>query len=113
MAKKFDGVIEAVRYNDKWQITLVRAYELIRGVTYSDCLLLDRDALLKRLKAGKKFTIGQRKKYLASEFVFGKTVRVISTSSKDFITTLDVIPDFINARGIITMRDEIEDTPAF
>ena len=53
MAKKFDGVIEAVRYNPDGQIALVRGYEL-RGVTYSDRVLLDRNTLVERLKEGKK-----------------------------------------------------------
>ena len=102
MAKKFDGVIEAVRYNPDGQIALVRGYEL-RGVTYSDRVLLDRDTLLKRLKAGKKFITGQRKEYWASTFDFGKTVKAQSREGKDFITTRDDAPQ----------RDELEETPAF
>ena len=102
MAKKFDGVIEAVRYNKVGQITLVRGYEL-RGVTYSDRILLDRDTLLERLKAGKKFTTGQRKEFWGSTFELGKTVIVVSKDNKDFITT----------GGEVSKRDKLEDTPAF
>ena len=102
MAKKFDGVIEAVRYNQNGQVSLVRGYEL-RGVTYSDRVLLDRDTLLERLNAGKKFTIGQRKEFWGSTFDFGKTVKVVSQGGKDYITTSDKV----------SKRDELEDTPAF
>ena len=102
MAKKIDGVIEAVRYKHDGQVALVRGYEL-RGVTYSDRILLDRDTLLERLNAGKKFTIGQRKEYLGSTFDFGKTLKVISQDGKDYITT----------SGKVSKRDELEDTPAF
>jgi hypothetical protein len=102
MAKKFDGVIEAVRYNPDGQIALARGYEL-RGVTYSDRVLFDRDTLLKRLKDGKNFTIGQRKEFLGSTFEFGKTVKALSKDGKDFLTTRDDVPD----------RDELEETPAF
>lgn len=102
MAKKFDGVIEAVRYNPNGEIALVRGYEL-RGVTYSDRILLDRDVLLERLKAGKKFTIGQRKEYWASTFEFGKTVKLVSKDGKDFLATHDNV----------SKRDELENTPAF
>ena len=102
MAKKIDGVIEAVRYNKVGQITLVRGYEL-RGVTYSDCILLERGTLLERLKEGKKFTTGQRKEFWGSTFDLGKTVKVISKDGKDFITTQDDVPN----------RDELEETPAF
>lgn len=102
MAKKFDGVIEAVRYNPEGQISLVRGYEL-RGVTYSDRILLDRAALLERLKEGKKFIVGQRKEFWGSTFEFGKTVKVVSGNSDDFLTTRDDAPQ----------RDDLEETPAF
>ena len=102
MAKKIDGVIEAVRYNRNGQIALVRAYER-RGVTYSDRVLLDRATLLERLKAGKKFSTGQRKEFLASTFEFGKAVKTVSKNGKDIITTRE---DTAN-------HDELEETPAF
>ena len=50
MAKKFDGIIEAVRYKNG-QIVTVRAYER-RGATFSDRLLIERKDLLERLKTG-------------------------------------------------------------
>jgi hypothetical protein len=102
MAKKFDGVIEAVRYNPNGEIALVRGYEL-RGVAYSDRILLDRAALLERLKEGKKFSTGQRVEFWGGTFDLGKPVRVVSQDGKDFVTTCD------NA----SKRDEIEETPAF
>ncbi len=102
MAKKIDGVIEAVRYNRKGQIALVRAY-VLRGVTYSDRVLLDRDTLVEQLKRGKKFTTGQRKEFLASTFEYGKPVRLISQNGKDYLTTRDDTPQ----------RDTLEETPFF
>ena len=102
MAKKIDGVIEAVRYNKAGQIALVRGYEL-RGVTYSDRVLLDRGTLLERLKEGKKFSTGQRKEFWGSTFDLGKVVEVVSKDGKDVITT----------GGEASKRDELEDTPAF
>ena len=102
MAKKFDGVIEAVRYNPDGQIALVRAY-VLRGVTYSDRVLLDRKTLLERIKEGKKFTIGQRKEFLASTFEFGKTVKALGSNGKDFLTTREEVPQ----------HDELEETPIF
>ena len=102
MAKKFDGVIEAVRYNPDGQVALVRAY-VLRGVTYSDRVLLNRDTLVEQLKQGKKFTIGQRKEYWASTFEFGKMIKIVDKNGKDFLTTRDDTPQ----------RDEFEGTPAF
>lgn len=102
MAKKFDGVIEAVRYNLDGQIALVRAY-VRRGVTYSDRVLLDRETLVERLNAGKKFITGQRKEFLGSTFEFGKPVKIISVDEKDYLSTHDGKQQ----------RDEFEETPAF
>ena len=102
MAKKFDGIIEAVRYNPDGQIALVRGYEL-RGVTYSDRILLDRKNLLERLNEGKTFTTGQRKERWGSTFDYGKTVKVVNKDGKDYLTTSDSA----------AQRDELEDTPAF
>jgi hypothetical protein len=102
MAKKFDGVIEAVRYNPDGQVALVRAY-VLRGVTYSDRVLLDRESLVERLKAGKKFTTGQRKEFLGSTFEFGKPVKIVSVNGKDYLSTQDGTQQ----------RDEFEATPAF
>lgn len=100
MAKKFDGVIEAVRYKDG-QIEEVRAFER-RGSAYSDRVLIPRQKLLERLKDGKKFVVGQRKQFFAGTFETGKPVQVVSRSGKDFIST----------RGDAE-RDELEQAPVF
>ncbi|OGO40437.1 MAG: hypothetical protein A2Z03_10045 [Chloroflexi bacterium RBG_16_56_8] len=85
--KKFDGVIEAVRYKNG-QIVYVRAYER-RGVTFSDSLLLDRKTLLERLGKGQRFVTGQRQKYLASTFNIGKPVKVVNVDGRQILTTHD------------------------
>jgi hypothetical protein len=102
MAKKFDGVIEAVRYNPNGQIALVRAY-VLRGVTYSDRVLLDRETLVERLKKGKKFITGQRKEFLGSTFDFGKPLKIVDKNGGFLITT----------REDASQRDEVEGTPVF
>lgn len=100
MAKKFDGVIEAVRYKDG-QIEEVRAFER-RGSAFSDRVMIPRQKLLERLKDGKKFVVGQRKQFFAGTFETGKPVQVVSRSGKDFIST----------RGDAE-RDELEQAPVF
>jgi hypothetical protein len=102
MAKKYDGVIEAVRYSRNGHIGLVRAYER-RGVTFSDRVLLDRKTLSERIKDGKIFVTGQRKEFWGGTFETGKQVKLITNNGKDFLTTTE------NS----TQRDEIEETPAF
>lgn len=82
---KFDGVIEAVRYRNG-KIDMVRAYER-RGATFSDGVLLDRKALLERLKDGKRFVTGQRKELWASTFELGKPVQLIDGEAKQVVAT--------------------------
>jgi hypothetical protein len=100
MAKKFDGVIEAVRYKDG-QIEEVRAFER-RGAAFSDRVLISREKLLKRLKDGKKFVVGQRKEFLAGTFETGKPVQVVSRGGREIIST----------RGNAEC-DELEQAPVF
>ena len=100
MPKKFDGVIEAVRYKNG-QILAVRAYER-RGATFSDHILIDRKELLERIKGGKRFMTGSRKEFLASTFESGKAVQLVSRNGKEFISTRDTAD-----------HDELEQVPVF
>lgn len=101
MAKKFDGVIEAVRYKNG-QIEVVRAFER-RGAAFSDRLLIPRNELLNRLKKGLKFTVGKRKEYLAGSFDFqDKPLQVVERNGQEVIAT------HANAE-----HDELENAPVF
>jgi hypothetical protein len=100
MSKKYDGVIEAVRYKNG-QIVVVRAFER-RGAAFSDRVMLDRKELLDRLKDGKKFVIGTRTERMAGTFEEGKPVKIVNHDSKDFISTRDGVD-----------RDELEQAPVF
>jgi hypothetical protein len=102
MAKRIDGVIEAVRYTRDQQISLVRAY-VRRGPAFSDRVLLDRDTLLNKVKEGKTFYTGQRKELWAGTFDLGKIVHSAASDGKEFLTTR---PD---APGC----DQLEETPIF
>lgn len=100
MAKKIDGIIEAVRYKNG-QIVTVRVYER-RGASFSDWMLIDRKDLLERIKNGKQFLTGSRKEFWAGTFKEGKPVKLVSREGKDFISTRDG-----------SDRDELEETPFF
>ncbi|MBV6450606.1 MAG: hypothetical protein MHPDNHAH_01331 [Anaerolineales bacterium] len=100
MAKKMDGVIEAVRYKNG-QIMMVRAFER-RGSSFSDRVLIERKDLLERLKKGKRFVTGARKELMASTFDARRPVQVVSRDGKEFIATRDGVE-----------RDELEQTPVF
>lgn len=85
MAKqKFDGVIEAVHYAPDGQVVWVRAYER-RGPTFSDHVLISRQDLVEKLKGGKRFLIGKRKKYLASEFDISQPVRLMPSNGHEVL----------------------------
>ena len=86
MAKKFDGVVEAVHYQDG-QIQTVRIFER-RGAAFSDRLLLAREEFLERLKRGQKFVTGSRKEFLAGTFEIGQPVQIVKSNGNEFIATL-------------------------
>ncbi len=101
MAKKFDGVIEAVRYKNG-QIVIVRAFER-RGSSFSDRVLLDRKEFLDRLRKGQKYVVGKRKELLASTFeVLEKPVRVVGQDGREIISTRSDAD-----------HDELEQAPLF
>lgn len=100
MAKKFDGVIEAVRYKNG-QIVMARGYER-RGATFSDRVLLDRKVLLERLQKGQQFVTGSRKELMAGTFKVGKPVMLVKQDAHEWIATRSD-----------AAHDELEETPVF
>jgi hypothetical protein len=89
MAKiNYDGVVEAVRYKPNGEIDWVRAYER-RGPAFSDWLLIDRDRLVKLLKSGKRFVVGERIPYMAGTFKVSKPIRLVDKGSQEIIVTGD------------------------
>ena len=100
MAKKYDGVIEAVRYKNG-QIVVVRAYER-RGAAFSDRLLIERKEFLELVKKGKQYVTGSRKELMAGTFETGKPVKVVSRDGRDYIATRDGVD-----------HDELEQVPVF
>ena len=101
MAKKFVGIIEAVRYKNG-QIEVVRAFER-RGAALSDRLLIPRSELLNRLRKGLRFTVGKRKEHLAGSFDFqDKPLQVVERNGQEVIAT------HANAE-----HDELENAPVF
>ena len=101
MAKKFDGVIEAVRYKNG-QIEIVRAFER-RGAAFTDRIMLNRHEFLDRLKKGKKYFIGKRKEFLAGTFeVQDKPVQVLDRNGQEIISTRAEAD-----------HDELEQAPVF
>ncbi len=100
MAKKYDGVIEAVRYKNG-QVSMVRAFER-RGATFSDSVVLDRKSLMERLHKGQQFVTGSRTDLLASTFNISKTVLLVKADDSEWIATRENVD-----------RDELENVPLF
>ena len=101
MAKKFDGVIEAVRYKNG-QIEVIRAFER-RGAAFSDRVLLTRPEFLGRLKKGLRFAVGKRTQFMAGTFEFqDRLVQIVEKNGKEVIATRP------NAE-----QDELENAPVF
>jgi hypothetical protein len=87
MAKdKIDGVIEAVHFAPDGKIAWVRAYER-RGSTYSDRILINRETLIERIKAGKHFFTGQRIPLEAGSFEIIHPVRIIAINDHSILVT--------------------------
>ncbi len=85
---KFDGVIDAVHYAPDGSLVWVRAYER-RGPTFSDLVLIDRSELVKRMKAGKKYVLGQRILRRSSEFEVSQNLRLIQQEGREFVVLGD------------------------
>jgi hypothetical protein len=101
MAKKFDGVIEAVRYKNG-QIEVVRTFER-RGAAFTDRIMLDRREFLERIKKGKKYVVGKRKEFLAGTFdVQEKPVQVLERDGQEILSTRAEAD-----------HDELEQAPVF
>jgi hypothetical protein len=86
MAQRYDGVVETVRYTPEGQIALVRVYER-RGPAFSDRILLDRLTLIKRIKEGKRFVVGERQPYLAGTFKVGDPIRLAGARGSEMLLT--------------------------
>ncbi len=78
--------MEAAHFNKDGDLLWVRAYER-RGPTWSDVVLLDREHLIKKIKSGKRFFVGKRIAFLASEFQLRDQFH-INTLKTGFVITL-------------------------
>lgn len=84
--KPYDGVVVAVRYNAQGEIDWVRAFER-HGFVFTDRINLDRQTLVDRLKAGKRFKTGTRKTYQGSDFEVREDVRLVEKNGSNVIVS--------------------------
>jgi hypothetical protein len=81
---KYDGVVEAVRYQADGQVNWVRAYER-HGAVFADRVLIQRDGLIERLKSGKKFVVGVRIPYQANTFDVSQPLDLVESGDQEYI----------------------------
>jgi hypothetical protein len=87
MAKtKFDVVVEAVRYGPDGQVEWVRGYER-RGATFTDLVIIPRQDLVERLKAGQVFVAGRRIAQMASTFEVSTPLILVHQNGRDLVVT--------------------------
>ena len=89
MAKpKYDGVVQAVRYDDQGQVLWVRAF-LRRGHIWSDHIMLKRNALIEQIKSGKRIVVGDRIPLLGATFETTVPVQVVKVNSHEILISGD------------------------
>lgn len=100
MAKiDYDGVLNAVHYQEDGQVEWVRTF-LRRRDVFSDYVILDRQSLIEHIKAGKKFMVGKRIPYLGGKFEVTQPVRVIQKDNRDILVVGDTRADQDTLTGV-------------
>lgn len=100
MAKpKFDGVVQAVHYDDDGQVLWVRAF-LRRGPAWSDYVLLDREELIRQLNSGKRIVIGKRVPFLGGTFETSSPVELVEHNGHKFLVSGDAQADRDYLQGV-------------
>ncbi|MCX8025795.1 MAG: hypothetical protein N3A60_11395 [Thermanaerothrix sp.] len=84
--KRYDGVIEAVRYDPTGRIALARVHER-RGMVFSDHILLTREELIRRLKAGQVFVTGRRVPRMGNAFEVFDVVRLVGAPGQEVVVS--------------------------
>ena len=89
MAKpRYDGVVQAVRYDDQGQVLWVRAF-LRRGQIWSDQIMLTRSALIEQIKSGKRIVVGERIRFMGATFETTDPVSVVNVNGHEVLITGD------------------------
>ena len=89
MAKiDYDGVVEAVHFDDQGQIKWVRAY-LRRGFVWSDHVMIDRDDLVDKIDSGLRFRTGERLQYEGGTFETSHAVELVQVNKHKILVAGD------------------------
>lgn len=100
MAKpQYDGVVQAVRYDDEGQVLWVRAF-LRRGPIWSDHIQLDRNDLIEKINSGMKIMTGERLPYYGITFETSMPVKVVKANNHEILIAGDVQGDTDCLEGV-------------
>jgi hypothetical protein len=96
---KYDGVVEAVHYGADARVEWVRAY-LRRGAAWSDRVILQRDQLVREIKAGKKFMVGQRVEFMAGTFEVSSPIKLNGQEGSEVLSSSSQPSDGDRLEGV-------------
>jgi hypothetical protein len=100
MAKpKYDGVIEAVHYDDQGQVSWVRGF-LRRGPIWSDYVRLDRQELIDKINSGMRLMTGERIHYYGGTFETSDQLKVIKVNQHEILVAGDNGAKSDDLRGV-------------
>ena len=89
MAKvDYDGVVQAVHYDNQGQVMWVRAF-LRRGPIWSDYVMIDRDDLVDNIKSGVRCRTGERLQYLGGTFETSFPVELVKVNNHEVLVAGD------------------------
>jgi hypothetical protein len=63
-------------------------------------VMMYRDDLIRQIKAGKRFSSGTRKTFLASTFELKDSIRVNTSGGKDYLALTDKVSVFDDLTGL-------------
>lgn len=87
MAKNnYDGVIQAVHYNEQGQVLWVRAF-LRRGAVWTDHVRLSRDELISKINSGLQFRVGERLPYQGGTFKVSDPVQLVKENCHEVLVS--------------------------
>jgi hypothetical protein len=84
----YDGVVQAVHYDNQGQVEWVRAF-LRRGSVWSDYVQLDRDDLVDKINSGLRFRTGERIQYKGGTFETSLPVKLVKVNSQEVLIAGD------------------------
>jgi hypothetical protein len=84
----YDGVLETAHFTPDGQLDWVRVY-VRRGAIFSDRILMNRQAFIEQLKAGKRYRVGERILNMGGKFNVTQPVHLLQQDGNPVIVVGD------------------------